>query len=82
MLIKSNTLRYQFISIPAGRISDEWTIVKNKNVDFPKKASEDATEAWSLFLLQQKNMESFSSVMKNKLNRIFVTAILFYYLCE
>ena len=29
MLIKGDTLRYQFISIPAGRVSDEWMIVKN-----------------------------------------------------
>ena len=36
MQIKGDTLRYQFISIPAGRISDEWTIVKSNNKDFPK----------------------------------------------
>lgn len=28
MILKGDTLKYQFISIPAGRISDEWTIVK------------------------------------------------------
>jgi hypothetical protein len=30
--IKGNQLKYQYITIPSGRVADEWTIVKN-----PKK---------------------------------------------
>jgi hypothetical protein len=33
MIIKGNQLKYQFISIPAGRIADEFTIVKTKKTD-------------------------------------------------
>lgn len=36
MIIKGNTLKYQFISIPAGRVSDEWTIVKNHDDPLPR----------------------------------------------
>jgi hypothetical protein len=36
MIIKGNTLKYQFISIPAGRVSDEWTIVKNHGNPLPR----------------------------------------------
>ena len=31
--IKGNKLKYQFISIPAGRISDEFTIVKTSKTN-------------------------------------------------
>lgn len=33
IIIKGNQLKYQFISIPAGRIADEFTIVKTKKTD-------------------------------------------------
>jgi hypothetical protein len=33
IIIKGNRLKYQFISIPAGRISDEFTIVKSSKTD-------------------------------------------------
>jgi len=33
MIIKGNQLKYQFISIPAGRIADEFNIVKTKKTD-------------------------------------------------
>lgn len=28
MLIKGNTLKYQYITIPSGKVADEWSIVK------------------------------------------------------
>lgn len=40
MIIKGNTLKYEFISIPAGRVSDEWTIVKNTDDPLPRKISQ------------------------------------------
>lgn len=33
MIIKGNELKYQFISIPAGKISDEWRIIKTNLSD-------------------------------------------------
>jgi hypothetical protein len=35
MLIKGNSLKYQFISIPSGKISDEWTIIKTARGSTP-----------------------------------------------
>jgi hypothetical protein len=37
MIIKGNTLKYEFISIPAGRVSDEWSIIKNNDDPLPRK---------------------------------------------
>jgi hypothetical protein len=40
MIIKGNSLKYEFISIPAGRVSDEWTIIKNNDDPLPRKVSQ------------------------------------------
>lgn len=29
IIIKGNELKYQYITIPSGKIADEWTIIKN-----------------------------------------------------
>jgi hypothetical protein len=41
MIIKGNQLKYQFISIPAGRIADEFNIVKTKKTDNKLKINPD-----------------------------------------
>ena len=37
MLIKGDKLRYQFISLPSGKISDEWSIIKTSSKDNSKE---------------------------------------------
>ena len=48
MIIKGNSLKYEFISIPAGRVSDEWTIIKNNDDPLPRKVSQGVLAEWAM----------------------------------
>lgn len=43
--IKANYLKYEFISLPVGKVLDTWYIIKDKNVNENSKISMEKKES-------------------------------------